>query len=116
MPNVQWPMTNGRRAESEVVLWASPRCQLSGCSSLLVIASLVIHWSLDIGHWTLHVVIGHSHSRRCRFQRHGLVAPPRPPEPRAVNVEIDDRSGVKGQYLAHDQPADNGDAQRPAEF
>ena len=38
------------------------------------------------------------------------------PGAEAVEVEIHDRSGVQGEQLADHQAADNGDAQRAAEF
>jgi hypothetical protein len=36
------------------------------------------------------------------------------PESRAVEVEVHDWSRIERQHLADDQPADDGDAQRPA--
>ena len=44
--------------------------------------------------------------------RHTTAAPGAKP----FHVEIDDRSRIKGQHLAHDEPADDGDAERLPQF
>src|SRR5580658_6057054 len=41
---------------------------------------------------------------------------PLAPVPRAIEIEVDDRSGIERQDLAYDQPAEDGDAQRLAEL
>src|SRR5262245_3715878 len=38
------------------------------------------------------------------------------PKAEAIEVEIDDRRGVEGEHLAHDEAAHDGDAERTAEF
>ena len=35
---------------------------------------------------------------------------------KAIEREVDDRRGVERQHLRHEQPADDGDAQRPAQL
>src|SRR2546425_6112975 len=35
------------------------------------------------------------------------------PEPHAVEIEVHHRRGVEREQLAHEQPADDGDAERP---
>ena len=49
-------------------------------------------------------------------QPRGPAPPPVHPEPEAVQVKVDHRGGVQRQHLAEDQPADDGDAQRPAQL
>src|ERR1019366_8997312 len=44
------------------------------------------------------------------------AAHPLPPMLQAVEVKVDHRGGEQGQYLAHHQPADDGDAQRAAQL
>jgi hypothetical protein len=38
------------------------------------------------------------------------------PEPHAVEIEVHHRRGVEREQLAHEQPADDGDAERPAQL
>ncbi len=38
------------------------------------------------------------------------------PQPEAIEVEIDNRSGKKRKHLAEDQTADNSDTQRAAKL
>src|SRR5690606_28524279 len=53
-----------------------------------------------------------------RLSDSGRVAVPALAGPRteAIHVEVYHRRGVENQYLADDQPTDNGDAQRLAHF
>ena len=48
----------------------------------------------------------------------GLADPPwaSHPQPKVIEVEIDDGCCVEGQQLAHDQPADDRNPERAAQF
>ena len=51
--------------------------------------------------------------RLLRQCRHALAAPP---PVQLVEQQVDDRRGVEGQHLRHDQAADDGDAERAAQL
>ena len=52
---------------------------------------------------------------RPRLERR-VERPPRSRRRQPIEEEIDDRRGEEGQHLAHDQAADDGDAQRMAQL
>src|SRR5579862_358030 len=51
-----------------------------------------------------------------RRLRDGSLAPVRPAQTEAIEIEINHRGGVESQHLADDETADDGDAERPAQF
>ena len=55
-------------------------------------------------------------ARGCLRRTDSFAAPPLPPLAQTIEVEVNDRRGVKRERLTEDQPARNGDAEWPPQF